>query len=951
MSPESRADSGAAPGPDKVGELLERGLDACTEGPDHDAVRLVVFALVRAGEHDEPGVESALEELRAKYIAAVKCVRQGGGRPALKEFEEMVAGAKAARDLGAEAQREVALALQYVDRGVPAFPVALRWNPHKGSIDKRPLTGTGGFRLAGRTAGQLRKLFSDVRRVDTPVGSGLELGADEVLGIGLWLGPAGMFALDVDVKNGAHGDTELDALEERYGTLPETVRVNTASGGTHIWLAKPAGQKIGSTTLSPGIDVRADNGFAVAPGTETPWGAWTWDGPSFLDSPRPQVAQAPPWVLELLVARASASTLFDVEPVEVADLADADADALAHKLGVKDPRFRKTWARARDDLDDQSASGYDLAVAAACVRAGFPDETTVALLARWRALHDEDVQKVTRRPDYVARTLALAHDNRNAQTEKWVNEIAKGSERDGVYLVTASSIRAEHVEYLEDPLLPTRVPTVVTGLDGVGKSTILYDKAARATRGQLEGAFKGEPVDVVIASCEDHPASVIKPRLVAAGADLSHVHIVKVRRDGIDGDISLPDDIAAIDDKIAEVNAALLIIDPLIAHMPLQVDSYKAQHIRSVMAPLARLAEERRLAATAVVHFNGAPSTDVRTRMSGSKAIRDASRSVIVCGEDPDDESRCVMVQDKHSFGPKPEKGTAYRLEGIDVEIDGEVYRTSRVVWLGAVDIRANQLLERARDDERNDIDSAIEILSALVKETGEVEIVEVKKATEGISAKTLQRARSKLGLDYAQEGFGKDARRVWRLPDSSTVDKGGNPKAGGQGVHRDASVTAQGKELVQPPTVDTLERLSTVDGAKGLDDPDPQLLKRDLGEPEIDLEADDSDSGEGPDDPGAFTSDDHGQLTDAERDEVTENIRREAAEAGERFRRIDPRRQLEEPNEPGARAPFEVLVVVAPHDRRPCEACHAPAELRVIYPDDPTPHDRCLPHDPRKEN
>jgi putative DNA primase/helicase len=395
--------------------------------------------------------------------------------------------------------------------------------------------------------------------------------------------------------------------------------------------------------------------------------------------------------------------------------------------------------------------------------------------------------------------------------------ITNGHDPDGVYLVRASDLKPEHVEYLEAPLLPLRVPTLVTGLDGVGKSTILYAKAALATRGKLNGAFTGHPVDVVVASCEDHPQSVIYPRLVAAGADLDRVHIVKVRRDGISGDIALPDDLDAIAQRTAEVDARLLVIDPLVGHMPIQVDTHKAQHVRSVMAPFAHLAEERRLAVACVVHFNGAASTDIRTRTSGSKALRDASRSVIVCGENPEDDSLYVMVQDKHSFGPKTTTGTAYRIAGSDVEVDGEVYQTSRVVWLGEVDIRASQLLEpRGSDDERNDIDSAVEILQTLVKETGQVEIAEAQKATEGISSKTLQRARRKLGLDYEQEGFGKNARRLWRHPPHG--GHGGHAPSGPDGVQRAKPVAAEGKDPSPTVMVDTLVGMSTVGAESTVD-------------------------------------------------------------------------------------------------------------------------------------
>jgi AAA domain len=126
---------------------------------------------------------------------------------------------------------------------------------------------------------------------------------------------------------------------------------------------------------------------------------------------------------------------------------------------------------------------------------------------------------------------------------------------DGVFLVRASDVTVEDVEWFDDKLIPLRVVTLVVGLDGVGKSTVLYTKAAKATLGELPGVFYGTPCDVVVASSEDHAGTVIVPRLLAANADLAHVHIVKCRRYGAEGEIALPDDLPAVADVIEEVGA------------------------------------------------------------------------------------------------------------------------------------------------------------------------------------------------------------------------------------------------------------------------------------------------------------------------------------------------------------------------------------------------------------
>jgi len=70
-----------------------------------------------------------------------------------------------------------------------------------------------------------------------------------------------------------------------------------------------------------------------------------------------------------------------------------------------DPRFKNTWFRQRPDLNDQSQSGYDLALACFGFRAGLEQQQIVDLLIHHRVVHK---QKHRTRIDYFQRTLAKA---------------------------------------------------------------------------------------------------------------------------------------------------------------------------------------------------------------------------------------------------------------------------------------------------------------------------------------------------------------------------------------------------------------------------------------------------------------------------------------------------------------------------------------------------------------
>ena len=83
--------------------------------------------------------------------------------------------------------------------------------------------------------------------------------------LGIVTGEAtGIVALDIDPRH--DGDATLSRLEAEHGALPPTWRFLTGSGGEHILLRHPGGVVANSAgKVGPGIDVRGDGGYLVAP--------------------------------------------------------------------------------------------------------------------------------------------------------------------------------------------------------------------------------------------------------------------------------------------------------------------------------------------------------------------------------------------------------------------------------------------------------------------------------------------------------------------------------------------------------------------------------------------------------------------------------------------------------------------------------------------------------------
>ena len=108
---------------------------------------------------------------------------------------------------------------------------------------------------------------------------------------------SGLVVLDIDLNKG--GDTGLARLEQSYCTLPETVQQLTGIGGHYIFAHPGRPVKNSVETLGPGLDIRGDGGYIIAPPSLHATGRlYAWEvthQPE--DTP---LASCPDWLLALL---------------------------------------------------------------------------------------------------------------------------------------------------------------------------------------------------------------------------------------------------------------------------------------------------------------------------------------------------------------------------------------------------------------------------------------------------------------------------------------------------------------------------------------------------------------------------------------------------------------------------------------------------------------------------
>ncbi len=334
-----------------------------------------------------------------------------------------------------------------------------------------------------------------------------------------------------------------------------------------------------------------------------------------------------------------------------------------------------------------------------------------------------------------------------------------------IRLVHATSFAPDRVQWAAEARIPLGMVTLVVGQAGTGKSTNTARYLAGWTVGTVPGDLYGEPVNVAVASAEDHRSAVVIPRLLAAGADLERVRFVEEIRGGAPGDLQLNGQVADLERALEAGACRVLVIDTVIAHVPGRWDTYKEQDVRAILKPLAHMAEKLNLAVVGVMHLNRRESTDVLSRIAGSGGFGQLARSILLVAADPDDPDCRVEIVAKSNLAAKPSP-IRLKVESASVrnEVTDEAIATSRMVEVGPSKVTAEQILASTRVHDDGALADAKEVLLQILADgpiPADLALSEAAKA--GVSEATIRRARRSLGVETRKGSF--DGGWMWFPP------------------------------------------------------------------------------------------------------------------------------------------------------------------------------------------
>jgi hypothetical protein len=344
-------------------------------------------------------------------------------------------------------------------------------------------------------------------------------------------------------------------------------------------------------------------------------------------------------------------------------------------------------------------------------------------------------------------------------------------------ITSANRIEAQPVSWLWPGRIPLGKLVMLDGNPDLGKSLLALDWCARLSTGRPfpDSETSMGPASALVLSAEDSVDDTIVPRLENLGADLSRVFVWQPKSEAEDWPWRFPRHAHRLEAALRETGARLVVIDPLLAFLDERVQYGSDPSVRQALAPLMRVAEKCQCAILLHRHLNKWGGGEALYRGLGSIGWLATCRFAMLVERDPQDGSRCVLAQVRHSLaGAQP--SLIYRITaGGNIEDGGSRMEDRNgarwcalptVTWLGRSRYTANELLveaiERCRPRDR-----AADFLEKFLAGSPRT-YSDIRKAAKkaGLAFRTVERARKALGIRSQREYLDGERVSYWLLED-----------------------------------------------------------------------------------------------------------------------------------------------------------------------------------------
>lgn len=604
-------------------------------------------------------------------------------------------------------------ALDYVHRGWSVFPLKPR--------DKIPLTAHG---------------FLDASKDETQVKSWWTKHPEANIGIATGDVSGGLVVIDIDIdeEDGKHGDETFADWQNNNGCFIDSLTAITGGGGKHYYFQSSEAFPSAAGYM-PDIDIRANGGYVVAPGSIHPNGR-----PYYFDDEDQQITC-------------------------VQD--DSDVEFFLHeyfRLGGKSKDGEKKKKFEVPDKVTKDRNTFLTSLQGKLASEGI--YTIDEIKAQIRTINQTRCEPPLS-DDELERTIFKS-------TEKWIekakieNDKPKTTQKkqkeeevteEDLDIPTLEDFEEREKKWLISGYIPEGCVTLLCSDGGIGKTSIWCDTLAALTSGRstIFDKASGLPFqtgiqkNVMYFSKEDPTEEVLKAKLREAGAVQKNIRCIGIDDPRINkiwyGSLYL-------EKLIDKFKPDIVVFDTLQAFLPDGVDMAKRKDMRDALNPLNQLGAKYGTAFLLIMHTNKS-SNSGRQRMADSSDIWDLGRSALMAGRTRE-EDVCYISHEKCNYG-RLQKTILFSVTDSGIEYKGTSKKKDRDYMAEGIvsGMGMGPKQEEAKSFIIENLEDGMEIykLEALAKDAG-------------ISQSTLRDARAALVTDkrikVVNTGFGPD--KKWRV-------------------------------------------------------------------------------------------------------------------------------------------------------------------------------------------
>lgn len=373
---------------------------------------------------------------------------------------------------------------------------------------------------------------------------------------------------------------------------------------------------------------------------------------------------------------------------------------------------------------------------------------------------DRDLTPWTEVEDAIEWGIRRAESKDPEEIDEEVGTADAGAKAGGLTITPFSQIGPpRRIGFLVKDLVPQGLPVLVVGEENAGKSLFEILLAARITTGQgipELGLPEGLPGEVAMI-CENDASSMILPRLIAAGADLTRVHRVSLHENGT-GMPTFPDHMRGLVEMAPA--PSLVIVDPLTVTLP-DGDKHATADMYRILRPWEDYAQSQggQITPLLTTHANRLESRYLRNCYGVSAALRQSFTVTIWVQKNA--EGQVIVGIDKTNVCAVP-KAYAFCIDTIPVDIEGSLDAIPILMPIGQTTMTAQQWHEREFDLRRSksqgEAGTCVQWLTRRMEEGPEWKAkLVIDAADAGWSEKQLNTAKKKvLGCTARQAPNGR---------------------------------------------------------------------------------------------------------------------------------------------------------------------------------------------------